>query len=79
MTEDRPKKLTINATTGEETIEYMTDEEIADMEAARQLAEERQAAFEAEQQAKAEAKASAIAKLTALGLTEAEAAAIAGA
>ena len=57
----------------------LTAEEIADLEAARAQAEADRAAAEAEAQAKAEAKASALAKLAALGLTEEEAAAIAGA
>lgn len=76
MTNEKPTKLTVNATTGEETIEYLTDEEIAQINADILLQEERKAIEEAEAQAKVEAKASAIAKLSALGLTEEEAKAI---
>jgi uncharacterized protein YdaU (DUF1376 family) len=76
--EDRPKKLTVNATTGEEILEYMTDEEIAELKELEAKHQAEKAAWEAEQKAKAEAKASAIAKLAALGLTEEEAAALAG-
>lgn len=76
---DTPTKLIINCETGEEEIVPLTAEEIADMEAANQAQAQALASAEAEAQAKAEAKASAIAKLAALGLTEDEAAAIAGA
>jgi hypothetical protein len=71
------KHVEVNCATGEEKeiIEKLTDKQY----------EERQktiaadvAAREAEATAKAEAKASALAKLAALGLTEEEAAAIAG-
>jgi DNA-binding transcriptional regulator YhcF (GntR family) len=76
MTTDRPQKLTINATTGEQILEYLTDEEIQEWETAKAREEERRSLEEAEATAKAEAKASAIAKLAALGLTEEEAKAI---
>lgn len=76
---DTPTKLIINCETGEQEIVPLTAEEIAQAEADRLEWEAKQAAAEAEAQAKAEAKASAIAKLAALGLTEEEAAAIAGA
>lgn len=76
---ERPTRLEVNCETGEQTIIELTDEEIAQMEADRAAWEAQKAAQEAEVQAKAEAKASAIAKLAALGLTEEEAAAIAGA
>ena len=78
MTTDRPQKLTINATTGEQILEYLTDEEIQEWETAKAQDEERRAQEEAEALAKAETKASAIAKLAALGLTEEEAKAITG-
>lgn len=76
---DALTKVIINCETNEQEIVPLTAEEIAEKEAQhkRWLAEE--AAREAEAQAKAEAKASALAKLAALGLTEAEAAVIAGA
>lgn len=76
---ERPTRLEVNCATGEQTIVELTDAEIAQMEADRIASEAQKAAQEAEAQAKAEAKASAIAKLAALGLTEEEAAAIAGA
>lgn len=74
-----PTKIIINCETGEESIVPLTAEEIAQLEADRIASEAERAAREAEAQAKAEAKASALAKLAALGLTEEEAAAIAGA
>ena len=75
------KKLTrleINCETGEQTVIELTDAEIAQLEADQAKIEADRAAREAEATAKAEAKASALAKLAALGLTEEEAAAIAG-
>lgn len=78
MTTDRPQKLTINATTGEQILEYLTDEEIQEWEIAKARDEERRAQEETEALAKAETKASAIAKLAALGLTEEEVKAITG-
>jgi hypothetical protein len=79
MTEElRPIKLTINAETGEEIIEPFTDEEWAEQKARAEQARLEWEAQEAAAQAKAEAKASALAKLAALGLTEEEAAALAG-
>jgi hypothetical protein len=77
-TAQRPTRLEVNCATGEETIIELTDEEIAAQKAYAEarLAEDK-ARLEAEE-AKAVAKASAIAKLAALGLTEDEAAAIAG-
>ena len=79
MMDAKPQKLTINATTGEQFFEDLTDEEIQELENFRVQSEERRAQEEAEAAASATAKASAIAKLTALGLTEEEAAQIAGA
>ena len=78
MTET-PTKVIINCETGEESIVPLTAEEIAQREADLAAWEAEQTAREAEAQAKAEAQASALAKLAALGLTEEEAAAIAGA
>jgi hypothetical protein len=76
---DAPTKVIVDCSTGEETIVPLTAEEIAQQETDRIAWEEARATEEAEAQAKAEAKASALAKLAALGLTEEEAAAIAGA
>jgi hypothetical protein len=67
---DKPTKLIVDCSTGEQTVVELTDEEIAQLEADRVSA-----AAEAD---KAAAKASALAKLAALGLTEDEAKAIAG-
>jgi len=75
---DRPTKLIVDCSTGEQTVEFLTDEEIAQMEIDRANLEAQRAAETAEAEAKAAAKASALAKLAALGLTEEEAAAIAG-
>lgn len=73
---DRPTKLIVDCTTGEQTIVELTDEEISEREAmAAQALAERQAQ-EATDLAKAEAKASAQAKLAALGLTAEEIAAL---
>jgi hypothetical protein len=75
MTNERPQKLTINATTGEQIYEDLTDAEIAEMEAAAAAYAEEQAAREAEAEALATLKASARAKLVAgTPLTEEEAA-----
>lgn len=76
---DTPTKVIVDCSTGESTVVPLTAEEIAQLEADRAADEAAQAAAEAEAQAKAAAKASALAKLAALGLTEEEAAAIAGA
>lgn len=74
----RPTKIIMDCSTGIESIVELTDEEIADLEAANQIAQARREEEEAAEEAKAAAKASALAKLTALGLTEDEAKAIAG-
>jgi hypothetical protein len=71
-------KVIVDCSTGEQTIEPLTADEISQLEADRATAAADQAAAEADATAKAEAKASALAKLAALGLTEEEAAAIAG-
>lgn len=73
---DRPTKLIVDCSTGEQTVVELTDEEIEQMEVDRQAAEAERAAREAEEQAKAEAKASAEAKLASLGLTAEEIAAL---
>lgn len=73
---DRPTKLIVDCTTGEQTIVELTDEEIAEREAMAAQAELDRIARDQEEAARAEAKASAQAKLAALGLTEAEIAAL---
>lgn len=73
---DRPTKLIVDCTTGEQTIVELTDEEIAEREVMAAQAEADRQAREAEDQARAEAKASAQAKLAALGLTAEEIAAL---
>ena len=75
---DKPTKLIVDCSTGEQTVIELTDEEIAQMEADRAAFEAEQTAREAAEAEKAAAKASALAKLAALGLTEDEAKAIAG-
>ena len=75
---DKPTKLIVDCSTGEQTVIELTDEEIAQMEADRAAFEAEQTAREAAEAEKAAAKASALAKLAALGLTENEAKAIAG-
>jgi hypothetical protein len=78
MTKEILTKVIVDCSTGEQTIEPLTADEISQLEADRAQAEADRAAAEAETTAKAEAKASALAKLAALGLTEEEAAALAG-
>ena len=73
---ERPTRVEVNCETGEQTVIELTDQEIAEMEAAKAAFEAEQAAREAEAQAAAEAKASAQAKLAALGLTADEIAAL---
>ena len=72
----RPTRIEINCTTGVESIIELTDEEIAQNEAAAAAWAVEQAEREAEAQAKADAKASAQAKLAALGLSAEEIAAL---
>ena len=79
MTEATPMVVEVDCSTGVTTERPMTEQEVADMQARAAAFAAEQAARDAEAAAKAEAKASALAKLTALGLTEAEAQAIAGA
>lgn len=76
---DTLTKVIVDCSTGEQTIVPLTAAEIAEKEALAAEAETRRQAAEAEAAAKAAAKASALAKLAALGLTEEEAQAIAGA
>jgi hypothetical protein len=72
----RPTRIEIDCSTGVEQIIELTDQEIADMEAAAAEAEARKAEEDALAQAAADAKASAQAKLAALGLTADEIAAL---
>lgn len=69
---DRPTKLVVDCSTGEQSVVPLTDEEIAQREADAQAFAAEQAARQAKQEAKDAAKASAKAKLAALGLTEEE-------
>jgi len=69
------KRTVVNCATGEQTVEDLTDDEIAEVEAARAAHEEELAAEEAAAAAKAAAKASGDAKLKELGLTDEEIAA----
>ena len=78
MATDTPTKVIVDCSTGEETILPLTADEIAQLETDRAAAEADRAVQEAAATAKAEAKAAALAKLAALGLTEEEAAALAG-
>jgi hypothetical protein len=69
-------KLVIDCSTGTETIVPLTAEEIAQREADATAYAEAKAIADAEAAAKATAKASAISKLGALGLSDAEIAAL---
>ena len=75
----RPTKAVADCSTGIVSIVELTDEEMEQLEKDRIESEKRAAKIEAEIKAQAEVRASALAKLTALGLTEEEANAIAGA
>lgn len=74
----KPTKVVVNCETGEQTLIELTDEEIAQLEADRQAAETRQAEQEANEQARTAKRLSAADKLRALGLDEAEVAALLG-
>lgn len=69
-------KLIVDCSTGEQTIVPLTAEEIAQREADAAAYAEQQAAAEAEASQIAEDKAAAVAALVALGLTEAQIAAL---
>jgi hypothetical protein len=75
MTET-PKKIIIDCSTGVQTEVDLTPEELAQREIDAAAYAEQQAIQEAEELAKAEAKASAESKLKALGLSDAEIAAL---
>lgn len=66
------QKIVVNCETGEQTVEPLTAEEIAQRQADAEAYAAQQAIQEQEEAAKAEAKASAEAKLSALGLTAEE-------
>ena len=70
-----PKKLVVDVTAGTEEVVEMTDDEIAEMEAAAAETKKQLDAEQAEADAKAAAKASGDAKLKELGLTDEEIAA----
>lgn len=72
----KPTKLVVNCETGEQTVIELTDEEIAQLEADRQAAEAQRAEQEAAEQARTAKRLSAADKLRALGLDEAEVAAL---
>lgn len=74
----KPTKLVVNCETGEQTVIELTDEEIAQLEADRQAAETQRAEQEAAEQARTAKRLSAADKLRALGLDEAEVAALLG-
>lgn len=78
-TMERPTKLIVDCSTGEQTVVPLTDEEIAEREALAAQGEAFKAAEEAAATAKAEALVSARTKLAALGLTETEIDAMVGA
>jgi hypothetical protein len=78
MTQEIPTKLVINCETGEREIIPLTAEEIAERELMQLQAIAEQEQREADQAAKELAKASAISKLAALGLSDAEIAALVG-
>jgi len=69
-------KIVVDCSTGEQTIVPLTAEEIAQREVDAAAYAAQQAIQEAEEAAKATAKASAEAKLKALGLSDAEIAAL---
>jgi len=70
--QDTPTTLVFDASTNTETIRNLSAEEIAEIEQVKEIFEARQIELEAKQAA----RESALAKLAALGLTEAEIAAL---
>ena len=73
---DTPTKVIVDCSTGESTIVPLTAEEIAQRETDRLAWEAQEAERKAAEEEKETLKASANAKLLALGLTEAEVAAL---
>jgi hypothetical protein len=73
---DTPMKVIVDCATGESTTVPLTEEELAQREIDRLASEAQLAEREAAEQAQEALKASANAKLLALGLTQAEVAAL---
>jgi hypothetical protein len=73
---DTPMKVVVDCATGESTTVPLTEAELAQREIDRLAYDAQQAELEAAQEAQEALKASANAKLLALGLTEAEVAAL---
>jgi hypothetical protein len=73
---DTPMKVIVDCATGESTTVPLTEDELAQREIDRLASEAQLAEREAAEQAQEALKASANAKLLALGLTEAEVAAL---
>jgi hypothetical protein len=73
---DTPMKVVVDCATGESTTVPLTEAELAQREIDRVAYEAQEADRKAAEQAQENAKASANAKLLALGLTEAEVAAL---
>jgi Holliday junction resolvasome RuvABC DNA-binding subunit len=71
-----PTRIEVDCSTGIATEIELTDDEVAELAVQAELAAQAQAEREAEAEAKAIAKAEAIAALVALGLTEAQIAAL---
>ena len=69
---DRPTKLIVDCSTGEQIVVELTDEEIAQLEADRVAAEAQRAEQEAIDSARLAKRMSAADKLRALGLEEEE-------
>lgn len=69
---DRPTKLVVDCSTGEQTVVELTDEEIAQLEADRVATEAQRAEQEAIEAARVAKRMSATEKLRALGLEEEE-------
>lgn len=75
---DKPVRIEVDCSTGEQKIVELTAEEIAELEAARKHTEALVAQQQKEAEEKETLKAAALAKLAELGLTEEEAKALAG-
>lgn len=73
---DKPTKLIVDCSTGEQTVVELTAEEIAQLEVDRAAAEAQRAEQEAAEAVKAAKRMSAADKLRALGLEEEEVAAL---
>jgi hypothetical protein len=73
---DTPMKVIVDCATGESTTVPLTEDELAQREIDRVAFEAQEAERKATEQAQENAKASANAKLLALGLTQAEVAAL---